>query len=177
MERKQYEALVKKTLDALAKQRIAVTAEEAGRIEVADFGLGRPEESGLQLLTYVNTDRCCAKELVLFPYQTCPEHLHPSLNGVAGKEETFRCRAGEVYLYVDGEKSHAIHARLPKGVYTVFHEIHLTQGQQYTMKPDTRHWFQAGPDGCVVSEFSTHNNDDTDLFTDSEIVRTPCVPE
>lgn len=43
---------------------------------------------------YVNTEKCCAKELVLFPGQTCPEHRHPEINGEEGKEETFRCRIG-----------------------------------------------------------------------------------
>src|SRR6185437_11532858 len=46
-------------------------------------------------------ERCCAKELVLFPGQTCPEHRHPPLGpDKPGKEETFRCRWGTVYLYV-----------------------------------------------------------------------------
>ena len=34
------------------------------------------ERTGLQLVTYVNTERCCAKEMVLFAGQTCPEHRH-----------------------------------------------------------------------------------------------------
>ena len=50
-------------------------------IEVADFRLGDRENTGLQLVTYVNTDRYCAKEMVLFPGQTCPEHRHPDRAG------------------------------------------------------------------------------------------------
>ena len=52
---------------------------------MADFGLGIVEKVGLQLLTYVNTEKCCAKEMVLRPYQTCPEHTHcdGEENGVA----------------------------------------------------------------------------------------------
>ncbi len=46
------------------------------------------------MLVYVNTDRYCAKELVLYPGQTCPEHRHPPFDGTPGKEETFRCRRG-----------------------------------------------------------------------------------
>ncbi|HHX72754.1 MAG TPA: D-lyxose/D-mannose family sugar isomerase, partial [Clostridiales bacterium] len=72
-------------------------------IEVADFGLNDLYTTGLQLVTYINTDRVCAKELVLTPGQTCPEHKHPPLPGYPGKEETFRCRYGTVYLYVEGE--------------------------------------------------------------------------
>ena len=37
------------------------------------------------LLVYVNTDRYCAKELVLYPGQECPEHRHPPFGGPAGE--------------------------------------------------------------------------------------------
>jgi D-lyxose ketol-isomerase len=33
--------------------------------------------------------------------------------------------------------------------------------------------FQGGPDGAVVSEFSTKSRDDLDIFTDPEISRMP----
>src|SRR5271157_1649173 len=98
-----YKASVKKTIQMMKEAGIVLTPEERARLEVADFGLGELERTGLEILTYVNTERCCAKELVLFPAQTCPQHWHPSRNGVPGKEETFRCRWGEVYLYVEGQ--------------------------------------------------------------------------
>ncbi len=82
---------------------IVLTPEESLNIEVADFGLGQLETTGLELVVYINTDRVCAKELVLFPHQTCPEHRHPPIGDDPGKEETFRCRWGTVYLYVEGE--------------------------------------------------------------------------
>jgi D-lyxose ketol-isomerase len=78
---------------------IVLTANEKRNLEIADFGLNQLDQIGLEIVTYVNTDRCCAKELVLFPGQTCPEHRHPPADGCLGKEETFRCRYGEVYLF------------------------------------------------------------------------------
>ena len=153
------------------KAKIVLTDEEKQRIEVADFGLDDLENTGLQLLTYVNTDRYCAKEMVLFPKQTCPEHRHPETDGCPGKQETFRCRWGSVYLYVEGEAEARPAVRSPQGKYTVFHEICLHPGEQYTIVPDTRHWFQAGEDGAVISEFSTTSHDETDIFTDERIVR------
>jgi D-lyxose ketol-isomerase len=33
------------------------------------------------------------------------------------------------------------------------------------------HWFQAGPEGAVISEFSTQSRDEADVFTDPRIVR------
>lgn len=167
----------KRMLDSVA---ITITPEEANRIEIADFGLNDLERIGLQLLTYVNTDRVCAKELVLFPRQTCPEHYHPPIGGQPGKEETFRCRWGEVYLYVPGEQTEKPKALVPEGhegYFTSRHEVHLRPGEQYTLLPDTAHWFQAGPQGAVISEFSTRSRDEYDIFTDPRIVRAPIVGE
>lgn len=164
----------KRALEYFGKAGIILTEDEKANIEVADFGLGELASTGLQLVTYVNTDRCCAKELVLFPGQTCPEHKHPALEGEPGKEETFRCRWGTIYLYLEGEPAEQPKARPPKaagGAYTVFREIELTPGRQYTLKPGTLHWFQAGPEGAVISEFSTHSRDEADIFSDRRIER------
>jgi len=35
------------------------------------------------------------------------------------------------------------------------------------------HWFQAGPEGAIISEFSTQSHDETDIFTDPDIIRVP----
>ena len=143
--------------EQLAAAGLAITEAERTSIEVADFGLSRLREVGLQLLVYVNADRYCAKELVLFPGQTCPEHRHPPFDGTPGKEETFRCRAGLVHLHVAGE------------------EIVLRPGEQFTIPPDTLHWFQAGPEGAVVSEFSSTSRDELDVFTDPAVERRTIV--
>jgi D-lyxose ketol-isomerase len=133
---------------------IVLTPTERAGIEVADFGLGRLEEIGLQIVVYVNTERVCAKELVLFPRQLCPEHRHPPVGDDPGKEETFRCRFGTVHLHVEGHD-----------------EIVLRPGEQFTIEPDTLHWFQAGDDGAIVTEFSTRSRDEYDVFSDPQIVR------
>jgi D-lyxose ketol-isomerase len=136
---------------------VALTDVERGAIEVADFGLSRLREQGLMLLVYVNTDRYCAKELVLYPGQECPEHRHPPFDGTPGKEETFRCRRGLVTLRVDGR------------------EIVLRPGEQFTIPPDTLHSFRAGPDGAVVTEFSSTSRDELDVFTDPNVRRETVV--
>ncbi len=164
----------RKALEMLGDAGITLTREEKERLEVTDFGLDNLLITGLQLVTYVNTDRCCAKELVLLPGQTCPEHRHPNCPGCPGKEETFRCRSGVVYLYVEGEKSLSPSALPPqegRECYTVFHEIVLHPGGQHTLAPNTLHWFQGGPQGAIVSEFSTTSHDDTDVFTNPRIKR------
>jgi D-lyxose ketol-isomerase len=160
----------------LKRAGIVLTPREAENIEIAHLGLGELERTGLELVTYVNTLRVCAKELVLFPRQTCPEHKHPPIDGTPGKEETFRCRWGEVFLYVEGPpvdrpraKAHPPAHRAQ--YYTVWHEIVLRPGEQYTIPPDTWHWFQGGDNGAVVSEFSTRSRDEFDLFRDPQIRR------
>jgi D-lyxose ketol-isomerase len=172
----QIQQLQVRTADILTHAGISLTALERANIEIADFGLGEVERTGLELVVYINTDRYCAKELVLFPRQTCPEHRHPSIGEQPGKMETFRCRAGKVWLYVEGEQSREIHAHIPPGsepYYSVFHEIVLQPGEQYTIPPDTLHWFQAAEEGAVVSEFSSTSHDETDIFTDPRIKRLP----
>ncbi len=164
----------------LERAGVVLTPQEQLSIEVADLGLGELETTGLELVTYVNTDRYCAKELVLFPSQTCPEHRHPPVNGDPGKEETFRCQHGLVYLYVEGEPTAEPKAKPPtgrEGTYTVWHEIVLEPGEQHTIPPDTKHWFQAGPEGAIVSEFSSTSRDEFDIFTDPQIRRVTVMEE
>ena len=162
----------------LAGAGIVLTDAERAEIEVADFGLSRLDEIGLEVVVYVNTDRVCAKELVLLPRQTCPEHRHPAHDGSPGKEETFRCRQGVVFLYTEGEPTPSPACRAPgddPSAFTVWHEVVLRPGEQYTIAPDTLHWFQAGDDGAVVSEFSTTSTDELDVFTDPRIGRATVV--
>lgn len=166
--------------EMLSRIGIVVTAQERAGIEVADFGLGDLEKTGLEIVVYVNTDRYCAKELILFPRQTCPEHRHPPVAGEAGKMETFRCRWGKVWLYTEGGPTPHPKARPPAGSeahYTVFREIALNPGDQYTLPPNSLHWFQAGDEGAVVSEFSSTSRDEGDVFTDPRIERVPRVAE
>jgi D-lyxose ketol-isomerase len=138
----------------LAAAGIVLTERERAELEVTDLGLGRLDEVGLQLVVYENNDRYCAKELVLFPQQLCPEHRHPPVGDDPGKQETFRVRAGEVTLFVAGHG-----------------EMTLRPGDQFTIPPDTLHWFRAGGDGAIVSEFSSRSRDEFDVFSDPQIVR------
>ncbi len=163
-----------KTIERLEREGIVLRGDEKERVEVADFGLGRLGEIGLQLVVYVNNSRYCAKEMVLFPHQTCPEHCHPPVDGGEGKMETFRCRHGKVYLYVEGEDTTGRNCDPPAGneeYYTVGREIALSPGDQFTIPASTKHWFQAGSSGAVISEFSSPSRDELDVFTNPAIER------
>ena len=178
--KEQYNHYRQQALGFYSKAHIVLTEAEKQQVEIADFGLDQFEKIGLAVLVYVNTERCCAKELAMWPHQTCPEHRHPTVGSNPGKEETFRVRWGKMYLYVPGPATPAPKA-LPlagrENTVTIWHEIELKPGEQYTLAPNTLHWFQAGPEGAVVSEFSTRSTDENDIFTDEEIARITKIKE
>lgn len=174
IKRDDYNRFQAKATEMLNEAGIAITADEKKNIEIVDFGQSRFEEIGLAMLVYFNTTRVCARELIMFPNQTIAQQIHPDVDGEIGKEETFRCRQGKVYIYVPGEPIENPKCKPPKGreaYYDCRHEIVLSPCDQYTMLPNTPHWLQAGPEGAVISEFSTSSKDETDLFTDPQVKR------
>ena len=158
---------------------IPVSREEQDSIEVADFGLSRLEEEGAQILTWVQTDRMGAKVIALLPGQTLPEHWHPRVGDDAGKEETIRHVAGDLFVYIEGSDT-MTRGRPPEGkeeVYTCRHEIVPRPGEQITFEPLEKHWFRAGPAGAVAYSFSTVVRDALDGFTDDAVRRITEVVE
>ena len=91
IEVKNWEKVAREYLD---KAGIVLTTEEQDTIEIADLGLGEYEQTGVALVVYFNDEKYCAKEMVLMPSQTCPQHMHPPIPefDYIGKQETFRCR-------------------------------------------------------------------------------------
>jgi D-lyxose ketol-isomerase len=84
-----------------------------------------------------------------------------------------------MYFYVPGENTFR-DGFLVKGkehYYTIRHEIFMRPGDQITLTPGTKHWFQAGHDGVVMYSFSTIARDVLDKFTDPDIVRITKVVE
>ena len=174
MREEEKEKIKARALKYFQKAGIVLSLKEKENMEIAALGLNDFRKTGLVLVVYVNNSRYCAKEMILLPDQTCPEHRHPDHNDEEGKMETFRCRYGTVYLYVEGRKSPNLHNLPPAGdekYYTVYHEIILRPGDQYTIKKNTLHWFKAGEEGAVISEFSSPSDDASDIFTDPRIRR------
>jgi D-lyxose ketol-isomerase len=167
----------KRAAGMLKKAHIAITPREEKNIEISDFGLGDLDNLGLLVVIYENNDRYCAKEIVLLPRQMCPEHRHPLISERnPGKRETFRCRWGTAYLYVEGIATPRPKAKVPPEYapfLTVWHEIVLRPGDQHALPPDTLHWFQAGDRGAVLSEFSSSSVDERDNWTDPRLRRLP----
>jgi len=164
-----------RAIEMLSRANIVLSEEEKQNIEIADLGMDDIENVGLEIVQYINNERYCAKELVEFPWQICLEHRHPKVSETnPGKMETFRCRWGEVYLYMSGEATPNPKAKVPeyyKPYMTGWKEVILYPGEQFTIPKDTLHWFQAGPEGCIVSEFSSPSTDENDVFTDPRVKR------
>jgi len=157
----------------IGQSGLRITEEEANKIEVVDFGLSHLDIEGVQVLTLVQTERISVKVLVLLPNQTEPEHWHPSVGKDPGKEETIRLVSGTVYFYVQGENTfnQGFLVKAKKKHYTMMHEIILKPGDQITLQPGEKHWFQARDDGAVMYSFSSVARDALDQFTDPNIVR------
>ena len=71
-------------------------------------------------------------------------------------------------------------ARIPEGkegVYSCRNERLLQRGDQLTLAPGQKHWFQGGPEGAVVYSFSSTVRDLQDGFTDPAVVRKPAARE
>ena len=174
-------AAVERTVEMLDRAGVVLTPAEREEIEIVDYGLGDLETVGTEIVVYVNDERYCAKELVLFPDQTCPEHRHPPITNLdyLGKQETFRCRWGTVYLYVEADDEseavaldqRTVDPPMREEYYTARREVALRPGEQFTIPPDTKHWFRAGEEGAVISEFSSMSVDEADVFTDPEVDR------
>ena len=177
--RREYDEVQSKASDMIRRSGIRITDEEALTIEVADFGLGNLKKEGAQILTFFCTERVSAKVIALFPYQTEPEHWHTGVGDDPGKEETIRVVDGTVYFYIPGHDNIS-QGFIPKGkesCYTVLNEIVLKPGDQITLIPGTKHWFQAGGEGAVMYSFSSCARDTMDPFSDPDIVRVTKIVE
>jgi D-lyxose ketol-isomerase len=158
---------------------IPLREDERAEIEVADFGLGDFECEGTCIATLIATKRYSAKALAFLPGQTLPEHWHPPVGDDPGKLETVRGVWGECLLVTEGAESLS-RGRVPEGkesVYTCRNELLVGPGDQVTLPPGHKHWFQGGPEGAVVYSFSSTVRDLQDGFTDPRVVRKAVTPE
>jgi D-lyxose ketol-isomerase len=140
---------------AAAKRRLqeaGVPLTDGADIEIADFGLGEYEKTGLALVLRCNEPEYCSKWLVVEPGQTCPAHHHKK------KKETFFVHAGTVRLRAGPET------------------MTLRPGDSFTIPRGVVHEFTS-PVGAVVEEVSTHDENSDSYFVDPRIVRDPVIEE
>lgn len=168
-----------KAAHMLKESGFPLTSSELEAIAVADFGLGKPEVEGAQILTLFSTDRISAKLIMLFNGQILPEHWHPRVGDDPGKEEIIRGYSGTVF-YFDNCSGVFCEPDVPNdksSVYTCRSRLILTPGLQVIVPPGRKHWLQGGPGGGCVISFSTCVRDILDQFTDKSIIRTTQIKE
>jgi len=168
-----FKEVCEKSIKMIEDAGLLLTPEDKKKMTAADFGLNHIKKEGIQILTMFQTGRIAGKILVLLPYQTEPEHWHPTVGDDAGKEEVIRALSGDLYFYIPGNDT------LKKGFivdgkedcYTMRNEVVMKPGDQLELPAGTKHWFQAGEKGAVMYSFSTTVTDLNDQFTDAAIVR------
>lgn len=169
--RKVYNDAQERAVRMIRQAGIRLTEEEHRKVAVHDYGFGRIEQEGLELLNLVVGERACLQVAVLFAGQTEPEHWHTSDGNEQGKEESIRVIHGTLYLFVPGEGQTD---RVPRGresVYKSRRELVLEAGQQGTIDAGERHWMQAGPEGVVMYRVTTLARDTVDKYSDSSVMR------
>jgi len=146
-------------------------------LAVTDFGLGHFTDVGLAFVAWVNDKNAgyASLEVFLLPNQMIPEHWHVALpeQKVAAKMESWLVRYGSTFAYGEGEPSKEpsvkIHECQAKYV-TVKHETPIRPGEVAGVgKPMEKHWQQAGPAGCILTEMSTFHSGEAVKFTDPKI--------
>ena len=81
---------LRKTFALYEKAPIILAEEEKKNLEITDYALGDAAATGTEIIIYVNTERCCAKEMALLPFQTCPEHRHaPIAEAIPARKKLF----------------------------------------------------------------------------------------
>ena len=161
--RMEKEGARKKAYLVMMGSGVRVTEKEMENLLVEDYGCNNLKTIGSQRVVYLN-DAVYAAEVVLFPGQTRPELRHP------GRDVTFRCREGKVYVYTEGEQPVPIKAKLPKGKnldFTVFCETELNPGEQITIPAGKKYWLQGAENGALLLELSGPYDAGQDVFTGS----------
>ncbi len=168
-----FKEICQQSIQMIEDAGILLTKEDKAKITAADFGLNDVKKEGIQILTMFQTGRIAGKILVLLPYQTEPEHWHPTVGDDPGKEEIIRAISGDLYFYIPGEDTmkNGFIVDGKDDCYTLRHEIDMKPGDQLELPAGTKHWFQAGKKGAVMYSFSTTVTDLNDQFTDKNIIR------
>jgi len=146
-----------------------LTEREVDSLEVKDFGLDNVRTEGFGLIDLLRTQTIRINLIVLLPHQTLPQHLHPSYDNEPGKEETLRVLYGTTRVFVEGAPSPCVD--IPAGKeqwYTALKKIELDSGAQYSVPPNTKHWFQAGENGSVNIAFQNRVDESKNIFYDPD---------
>jgi len=167
MDPQQLNAVQEQVKDLINRSGLVLSESEWAQLAINDFGLGDIFREGFAFVDILRTQRIRITVLVLLPNQTLPQHVHPPYDGETGKEETLRVMAGHTRVFIEGEEADNVNLPLGKEqYYTALKEIPLDAGEQYTVEPGIKHWFQAGPDGSVNMTYQNRVDETQNIFDD-----------
>jgi D-lyxose ketol-isomerase len=111
-------------------------------------------------------------EIYLLPCQALPEHRHfAGPEGFGAKMEGWLVRYGSARFFgaVDSGQGEKLISTLPKeeqpwgfgeSWFKCKYYVDKKAGETWTLsKPEAYHFMQAGPEGCITTEFATYHND------------------
>ena len=160
--------------DLIEKSGLILSSHEWSELAVNDMGLNDFASEGFVFVDILRSERLRVTVLVMLPNQTLPQHLHPSYDGERGKEETLRVLYGHTRVFVEGQDS--ANVNVPDGkeqYYTARRQIALDAGEQYSIAPGIKHWFQAGPEGSVNLTFQNRVDESKNIFDDPDSLGCP----
>ncbi len=152
----------------IQKSGLILSQNEWAQLTVNDFGLGDFYKEGFTFIDLLRSPQIRVCLLVLLPNQTLPQHVHTPYEGEAeGKEETLRVLYGHTKVYIEGQIETDV--KIPEGkdaYYTALKEIPLNAGGQFSIPPQVKHWFKAGPEGSVNMTFQKRVDESKNIFDD-----------
>ncbi len=166
--------------DLLVKSGFPISKNELEMLEVNDLGLGDIRKEGFAFIDILRTKRLRITILMLLPNQSLPQHVHPPYEEEIGKEETIRVIFGQTKVYSAKNNQEDEPILIPTGkekYYTARHETKLEQGQQFTVTPNTNHWFQGGSEGAVNICFQNRVDETRNIFFDPKSEGCLIMPE
>ena len=164
-----HDHLLSEARKLLELSRFPLSQKEIEELKVNDFGLNNLPVEGFTFVDLLRTERVRTTLMILLPGQSLPQHKHPSYEGEKGKEESIRVLWGTFSVFTEGDESPEVAERIPENkepYYTAREEHRLEVCEQYSVAPNTAHWFQAGPKGAVVLAFQNRVNEDLNIFYD-----------
>ncbi len=142
-----------------------------------DWGQGQFLKIGLGGIFWINDKKSnyTSLEMFLLPNQMIPEHWHvgDEADGIGVKMESWHVRWGKTYTYGEGEPTARRSVKVPQSQaehVTALKETSLEVGQVTGLsKPLEKHWQQAGPQGCILTEPSNYHSDDLMRYTNPKL--------
>ncbi len=142
---------------------------------ISDFNLNQFMTAGMAgIFWIINMDhKFTGVEMFLLPGQSIPEHWHVATENASAKFESGHVRYGSITLFTEGSPLPDVEDRIPyfqRDIVKARKEQVLNAGDVgFTEKKEERHWFIAGQEGAIITEYASAHDGEGVRFTDPTI--------